>query len=148
MFRTRVINYNGKNFEQRTAIKFCCKAVFTDAKMWETFVKVFSNSSVSCAMVFRWHSQLAASEESVEDAERSGRPGTMKMKENITRLAAVLKDCCASYRTIAKSTGYRWKSLLTTFCLMIWKNKNCAHDLCRMRWQWNNRNSVFFTQKT
>ncbi len=52
MFSTRVINYHGKDFEQRAAIKFCCKAGFTTAKMWEMFVKVFGDSSVLHAKVF------------------------------------------------------------------------------------------------
>ncbi len=67
-----------KNFEQHAAIKFCCKAGFTAVKRWEMFVKAFGDSSVSRAMVFRWHSRFAASKESIEDAEWSGRPGTMK----------------------------------------------------------------------
>ncbi len=58
-----------KNFEERAAIKFCCKAGFTDTKMWEMFVKVFGDSSVSCATVFRWHNRFVAGEESTEDAE-------------------------------------------------------------------------------
>ncbi len=52
MFGTPVINYHGKNFEQRAAIEFCCKAGFTAAKMWEMFVKAFRDSSVSHATVF------------------------------------------------------------------------------------------------
>ncbi len=67
-----------KNFEQRAAIKFCCKDGFTAAKMWEIFVKAFGDSSMPCAAVFRMHSWFAAGEESVEDTEQSGRPGTAK----------------------------------------------------------------------
>ncbi len=95
-----------KNFEQRATIKLCCKAGFTAAKMWEMFVKVFGDSSVFCATVFRWHSRFAASDESIEDAEWSRRPETMKMNENIARVAAVLKDDhCTSCRMIVKSAG-------------------------------------------
>ncbi len=48
-----------------------------------------------------------AGEESIEDAERSGRLGTMKSDENITRVATILKDNhCASCRMIKESTGY------------------------------------------
>ncbi len=92
MFGTRVINYRGKNFEQSAAVKFCCKVEFKTAKMWEMFVKVFGGSSVLCATVFQWHSRFAAGEESIEDAEQSGRLETVKMNENIARVAAVLKD--------------------------------------------------------
>ncbi len=46
--------------------------------MWEMFVKVFGDSFVLLATVFQWHSQFAAGEESIEDAEQSGKPGTTK----------------------------------------------------------------------
>ncbi len=79
MFSARVINYHTKNFEQRAAIKLCCKAEFTAAKMWEMFVKeAFGDSSVLHAIVFRWHRRFVAVEESIKDAEWSGRAGTMK----------------------------------------------------------------------
>ncbi len=46
-------------------------------------------------------------EESIEDAEWSGRLGTMQTNENITRVASVLKDNRrASCRMIAKSMEY------------------------------------------
>ncbi len=67
IFGTRVINYRGKNFEQCTEIKFCCKAGFTAVKTWEMFVKALGNSSVLCAMIFRWCSWFAVAEESVEN---------------------------------------------------------------------------------
>ncbi len=108
-----------KNVEQCAAIKFCCKAGFTAAKTWDRFVKVFGDSSALHATAFRWHSWFSAGEESTEDAEWSGRPGTMKTNENIARVAAVLKDNChASCRMIAESTGYQ-KPLFAAFCLMI-----------------------------
>ncbi len=120
MFGTRVINYHEKNFEQRAAIKFCCKAVFTAVETWEMFVKVFGDSSVSRATVFQWHSQFVVNEELTEDAERSRRLlRTIKTNENIARVVVVLKDdSCASCRMIAESTGYQ-KPSFTTFCLMI-----------------------------
>ncbi len=83
MCGTRIINYLGKNFEQHDAIKFLCKAGFMAAKMWEMFVKAFGDSSLSHAMVFRCHRRFVAGEESIEDAEWSGRPGTTKTNENI-----------------------------------------------------------------
>ncbi len=94
--------------------------------MWEMFVKVFGDSSVSRATTFRWHSRFAVAEESIKDAEQSGRLGTMKTNENVARVATVLKDDChASCRMIKESTGYQ-KPSFTAFCLMIRKNKNCA----------------------
>ncbi len=119
MFGICVINYCEKNFEPCAAIKFCCKVGFTAAKTWEMLVKSFGDASESHATVFRWHSRLVASEESIGDVEQSERPGTTKTNENITRVAAVLKDDhIASCRMIEESTGYR-KPSFTAFYLMI-----------------------------
>ncbi len=85
-------------------IKFCCKAGFMAAKMWEMFVKVFGDSSVLRATVYRWHRRFVVEEELIEDAEWSRRPETRKTNENIARLAAVLKDNHrASCKMIAES---------------------------------------------
>ncbi len=110
------------NFEQRAATKFCCKVGFMAAKMWENFLKAFSDSSMLRATVFRWHSRFAAGEKSTEDAEWSGRPRTIKTNENITSMAAVLKDCSASCTITAESRGYQ-KPLSIAFYLMISKMK-------------------------
>ncbi len=71
------------------------------------------------AMVFRRHSPFAVGEESIEDAERSGRLKPTKMNENIAQVATVLEDDHrTSCRMIAESTGYQ-KTSFTTFYLMI-----------------------------
>ncbi len=67
---------------------------------------MFGDSFVARTMVFRWHSQFAVGEESIEAPEWSGRPGTQQMNENIAWVAAVLKDnsrasCCM----IVENTG-------------------------------------------
>ncbi len=97
IFGTCVLNYRGKNFEQCVG--------FTASKMWEIFfVNAFGDSSVSRATIFREHSQFGVGEESIDDTERSGRPGTLKTNENITRAAVVLKDNRhASCRMIAEN---------------------------------------------
>ncbi len=121
------------NFEQGAATKFCSKVGFMPAKMWEKFVKAFGDSSVLRATVFRLHSRFAVGEESTEDAEWSGRPKTIKTNENITRMAAVLKDDCSdSCRIIAESRGIP-KTIVHRILSDDFKNKNCVHDLCHMR---------------
>ncbi len=83
------------------------------------FVKVFGDSSVLRATVFRWHSRFVVGEELIKDAEQSGRLGTTKTNENIARVAAVSKDKHhASCRMIEESMGYR-KLSFTAFYLMI-----------------------------
>ncbi len=75
--------------------------------MREMFVKAFGDSSLLRATVFRWYSRFVVGEESIEDAERSRRPGTTKTNENIALVASVLKDGCrASCRMIVESTRY------------------------------------------
>ncbi len=87
---------------------------FRAVKVWETFLKAFGDSSVSGATLFRWHSQFVAGKELIEDAEWSGRLGTMKMNKNIARVGAVLKDDNrAGCRMINRKPSF------TAFCLMI-----------------------------
>ncbi len=69
-----------KNFEQCTAIRFCCKAEFTAAKKWEMFVEAFGDSSVLRATVLQWHGLFVVGEESIEEAEQNGKPGWEQRK--------------------------------------------------------------------
>ncbi len=87
--------------------------------MKEMFVKVFGDSSLLRATVFRWHNWFVVGEESTEDAERSRRPGTTKTNENISPMASVLKDDHRASCTMrVESTRYQ-KPSITAFCLII-----------------------------
>ncbi len=64
-------------------------------------VKVFGDSFVSRATVFRWQSQFVVDEELIEDEHWK-----IGNNENMAQVAAVLKDDhCASCTMISDSTG-------------------------------------------
>ncbi|KAK5641706.1 hypothetical protein RI129_010253 [Pyrocoelia pectoralis] len=63
-----------RNQEQRVAIKFCAKLGETASETYAKIVKVYGDSALSRAQVFRWHKEFKEGPESVEDEARSGRP--------------------------------------------------------------------------
>jgi hypothetical protein len=52
--------------------------------------EAFREYSLSLAVVFKWHSLFKASQVSVEDDKRSGRPSTSKMTENIEKILELI----------------------------------------------------------
>jgi hypothetical protein len=68
--------------EQHVCIRFCVKlGKFATEMLREAFVE----HSLSWTVVFEWHSHFNAGQVSVEDDERSGRPSTSKMTENVEK---------------------------------------------------------------
>jgi hypothetical protein len=59
-----------------------CKST---AKTLEMLCEAVGKHSLSRTAVFEWHSHFKASQVSVEDDERSGRPGTSKMKKKMLK---------------------------------------------------------------
>jgi hypothetical protein len=57
-------------------IKFSVKLGISTAKTPEMLCEAFGEHSLSRTAVFEWHSYFKASQVSVENDERSGRPGT------------------------------------------------------------------------
>jgi hypothetical protein len=43
-------------------------------------------------VVFQWHSRFKAGQVSVEDDERSGRPGTSKTTENVEKIREIIHE--------------------------------------------------------
>jgi hypothetical protein len=57
--------------------------------------EAFGVQSLSRAAVFECHSRFKAGRVSVEDGERSGRPSTSKMTENVEKIPELIhEDCC------------------------------------------------------
>jgi hypothetical protein len=72
--------------EQRVCIKFCMKLGKSATKTLAMLHEAFGEHSLSRTAVFEWHSRFRASQVSVEDDERSGRPSTGKMTENFEKI--------------------------------------------------------------
>jgi hypothetical protein len=66
-----------------------CEAVKLGKSGTETLEmlrEAFGEHSLSRTAVFEWHSHFKVSQVSVEDDERSGRPSTSKMTENVEKI--------------------------------------------------------------
>ncbi len=63
----RVINRNEKTIEQCAVIRFCWKAGFNATKRFEMIQKVYAESDVHRATVFRWYSPFSEERESIHD---------------------------------------------------------------------------------
>jgi hypothetical protein len=74
-----------EKFKQRVCIKFCVKLGKSTTETPELLSEAFREHSLSRTEVFEWHSCVKAGQVSVEVGERSGRPSTNKMTENVEK---------------------------------------------------------------
>jgi hypothetical protein len=81
--------------EEHVCIKFCIKLSKSSTKtLGEMLREAFGEHSLSWTAVFEWHSHFKVGRVSVEDDERSGRPSTSKMTENVEKIRELIhKDC-------------------------------------------------------
>jgi hypothetical protein len=78
--------------EQCVCFKFYMKLGKSATKTLETLREAFGEHSLSETAVFEWHSWFKAGRVSVEDDERSGRPGTRKTTENIEKIRKLIHE--------------------------------------------------------
>ncbi len=94
-----------KTIEQCAVIRFCWKVGFNAIKTFEMIREVYGESGAHHAAVFRWCNTFSEGQESICDEQRSGRPMMKRRRENIARVADVLKeDRRSSCKLIAKWT--------------------------------------------
>ncbi len=95
-----------KTIEQCAVIRFCWKAGFNATETFEMIQKVYGESAVHRATVFRWCSAFSEGRESICDEQRSRRLTTTRTCKNIARVTNILKeDCWSSCRLGAKWMG-------------------------------------------
>ncbi len=81
-----------KTIEQCATIRFCWKASFNATKTFEIIQKVYGESAVHYATVFRWYHPFSEERESIRDEQRSERPTTTRRSKNIAHIADILKE--------------------------------------------------------
>ncbi len=92
--------------EQHTVIRICWKAGFNATKTFEMIQKVYGESVVCHATLCCWYNAFSGGRESIRDEQRSGKPMTKRMRENIARVVDILKeDCQCSCRLIVEQMG-------------------------------------------
>jgi hypothetical protein len=72
----------------------------------EMIHEAFGEHSLSQTAVFEWHSHFKASQVSAEYDERSGRPSTRKMTENIEKIRELIhEDQCQTIHDLTDTVG-------------------------------------------
>ncbi len=80
-----------KTIKQRAAICFCWEAGFNATRTFEMIQKVYGESAVHRATVFRWYNAFLERRELIRDEQRSGRMTTTRIRENIAHVVDILK---------------------------------------------------------
>jgi transposase len=75
--------------EQCDCIKFCMKSPTETIQMLR---EAFGEHSLSQTVVYEWHSRFKTGQMSVEDNERTGRPNTSKMTENVEKIRELIHE--------------------------------------------------------
>ncbi len=95
-----------KTIELRAAIRIC-KTGFNVTKTFEMIQKVYGESAVHRATVFRWYKVFSERRELICDEQRSRRLTTTRMRKNIARIANIFKeDLWSLCRLIAEWTEF------------------------------------------
>ena len=78
--------------EQRVAVKFCCKVDVSVTKTVELIQRAYGDAALSRATIFEWHKRFLEGRESVKDDERSGRPTTSRINDNMATVDKMAKE--------------------------------------------------------
>jgi hypothetical protein len=78
--------------EQRVCIKFCVKLRKSAIETLEMLCEAFGEHFLSLTAVFEWHSRFKVGRVSVENVERSWRPGTNKTTENFEKMQELMHE--------------------------------------------------------
>ena len=92
-----------RSLEQRYAIKFCFNLGKIASETLALINVAYKDDALSRAQVFRWFSEFKNGRETVEDMERSGRPSTSGLYENVAKVKNLLdSDRRLNWRLIAQ----------------------------------------------
>jgi len=76
--------------EQCINVKFCFKLQKSAKGTHKMLKLVYGDAAVTMKMVYKWFKRFHNGCESVEDEERSGRPSTSKIQENVERVSKMI----------------------------------------------------------
>lgn len=88
--------------EQRINLKFLVKLRKPPSECFQLLKEVFGDNCMSRTRVFEWHKRFSEGREEVEDDERTGRPVTSRIEENVKKVNEIVrKDRRLSLRMIS-----------------------------------------------
>nr|CAH7740212.1 unnamed protein product [Callosobruchus chinensis] len=88
--------------EQRINLKFLVKLGKSPSECFQLLKEVFGDNCMSRTRVFEWHKRFSEGREEFEDDERTGRPVTSRIEENIKKVNEIVrKDRRLSLRMIS-----------------------------------------------
>nr|CAH7719676.1 unnamed protein product [Callosobruchus chinensis] len=88
--------------EQRINLKFLVKLGKSPSECFQLLKEVLGDNCMSRTRVFEWHKRFSEGREEVEDDERTGRPVTSRIEENIKKVNEIVrKDRRLSLRMIS-----------------------------------------------
>ncbi|KAE9536204.1 hypothetical protein AGLY_007427 [Aphis glycines] len=91
---------------QRICIKFCVKNEIKCNKVCEMLQKAYGQSVMKKTSVYEWYKRFQDGREDVEDDERSGRPSTSIIDENVKKVEKmVMNDRRITIREVADEVG-------------------------------------------
>lgn len=91
---------------QRICIKFCVKNEIKCNKVCELLQKAYGESAMKKTSVYEWYKRFQDGREDVEDDERSGRPSTSIIDENVKKVEKmVMNDRRITIREVADEVG-------------------------------------------
>ena len=80
--------------EQRINLKFLVKLNKTASESFQTITENYGEECVLRTRAFEWYKRFFEGRTDVKDDERSGRPSTSKITENIQKIKKILRENC------------------------------------------------------
>lgn len=113
--------------EQRANIKFCFKLGKSATDTFEMIQTVYGSEAMSRKNVFKWYARFRDGRESIEDDPRPGASSTVRVEENVQKVAEILRnDRCASTRLIEELTGIPKTTVHRILTENLGKKKICC----------------------
>uniref|UniRef100_A0AAG5CPD5 Mos1 transposase HTH domain-containing protein n=1 Tax=Anopheles atroparvus TaxID=41427 RepID=A0AAG5CPD5_ANOAO len=94
-----------RNVEQRYSIKFCVKLGLTPSETIRMLRLAYGDETMNRTSVFEWHKKFKDGRANVQDDARAGRPVSVTIEENVTKVGNLLRSNRKSkppIRTIAQ----------------------------------------------
>lgn len=113
--------------EQRANIKFCFKLGKSGTETVELMRRVYGDTCLSRAQIFRWYERFKSGVESIDDEPRPGRPISVRNEELIEKVRErVQEDRCVTVRMMEGDFGVNRETIRKILVEDLGKKKVAA----------------------